>query len=300
MRVILIKILMTVVVAAGIYLLWIIPKPADTPLGKKAVVQLEDGARIAYYHSGARGQTIVLLASLGRSVSDFNLLAPALNEAGFQTIAVDLRGVGASRFAPRQSKLTLFDYANDIEAALADDGASDNEPLIVIGHAFGNRVARAFATQNTDRVQAIVLIASGGSQKLEPGQRVSTALGNCFNWKMFPPKRVGEIRYAFFSGDNKIPASWKRGWRRPAARLQINATRTTPVAQWRDGGGVAPMLILQGKHDRIAPAALTSAKLKNDFPNRVQIITIDNAGHAILPEQPKTVADEILKFLLKR
>ena len=290
--------LLALLLGAGLYGLWIFPKPADTPLGQQAVVITRDGAKIAYYQSGPDGPNVVLLASLGRSVSDFNRLVPKLNQAGFHTIAVDFRGVGASRLAPGQKKLTLFDLAGDIKTALKDSGAAETEPIFIIGHAFGNRVARAYATQNADRVKAIVLLAAGGSQKLRPGQRVPRAMRHSFEWTMFPPRRVAEIKYAFFADDNAVPGSWKRGWYKQAAELQIAAVRATPVAKWRAAGGRAPILVLQAAQDRIAPAELTSARLKADFPKRVTVVPIANAGHALLPEQPAIIAREVRRFLL--
>jgi pimeloyl-ACP methyl ester carboxylesterase len=284
------------VVCAALCVYWIAPKPAHKAIGQLSLVTRADGAKISYYQSGPKtGQRVLLLASLGRSVSDYNALVTALNDAGYRTLAVDVRGVGRSKLAPDQKPLDLFGLAQDISSAVKDSGSQGK--IVVIGHAFGNRLARTYATQYPHTTKSLVLIAAGGSQKLDPEQRITQALINSFNWKLLPPKRGAEIKYAFFADENTVPSTWKRGWYKPAAELQIGAVRSTPLEQWRAGGGQVPILVLQAAQDRIAPAALTSQKLKTDFPKRVHVVTIEGAGHALLPEQPKIIAEEIINFI---
>ena len=74
--------------------------------------------------------------------------------------------------------------------------------------------------------------------------------------------------------------------------------RRTPEGEWRTGGD-RPILILQADSDRIAPAAKTSAVIKDAKPDLVSIVLIENAGHALLPEQPDRIASEVLTFLKK-
>ncbi|MDQ7078540.1 MAG: alpha/beta fold hydrolase [Robiginitomaculum sp.] len=288
-----------VLVLATVYLLWVFPRPAVMPIGTQSIVERPDGTKIVSYASGD-GPYILLLASLGRSVSDFNEIIPALNEAGYRTLAVQSRGVGRSTMGHQDAKLTLFDLADDVRAALMADNPSDKNNIIIIGHAFGNRVARAYAKRYSESVQSIVLIASGGTQKLRRDQRVTQALLHSFAWWLPPPIRKRAIHFAFFTNAHKVPDSWMRGWYARGARLQIKAVVTTPVSLWRDGGGCAPIFILQGAQDRVAPAALTSARLKRDFPQRVRIVTIDQAGHALLPEQPTRIAKEIIWFAAQK
>jgi pimeloyl-ACP methyl ester carboxylesterase len=86
---------------------------------------------------------VVLLASLGRGADDFADLGTRLAEAGFCALAPEPRGVCASA-SPLQG-VTMANLADDVVAvirALADG------PATVVGHAFGNRVART-ATAGT-------------------------------------------------------------------------------------------------------------------------------------------------------
>jgi pimeloyl-ACP methyl ester carboxylesterase len=57
------------------------------------------------------------------------------------------------------------------------------------------------------------------------------------------------------------------------------------------------MLIVQGQNDTIAPVEDAEQALAGDGDERADMVTIRNAGHALLPEKPKQVSDAILKFL---
>lgn len=57
------------------------------------------------------------------------------------------------------------------------------------------------------------------------------------------------------------------------------------------------MLVIQGSADRVAPRADSADVLAADFPDRVTVALIDQAGHALLPEQPDAIAGAIVRFL---
>jgi pimeloyl-ACP methyl ester carboxylesterase len=290
------KILIVGLALAALYAIWHSPKPARAALGAQSFVVRPDGAKIAWYAQG-QGPRVVLLASLGRSVSDFNELSQELVTAGYRTVAVEVRGIGASTIGTPKKRPDLFNLADDVAAAVIADGATDGDRVFVIGHAFGNRLARALATRYADQVGGVVLIAAGGTQKLEPDQRITQALRNCFDWHRNPIQHKREVRYAFFADENPVPGYWLRGWYEKGATLEVIAVQKTPNSEWQAAGGSAPMLVIQAAQDRVAPAATTSAILKQSFPERVQLVTLNSAGHAILPEQPKMVAATIVSFL---
>src|SRR6267142_706346 len=98
------------------------------------------------------GLPIVLLPSLGRGAEDFDPIAEKLAAAGFRVLRPQPRGIGQS-FGP-MTGIDLHDYANDVAAVIeyADAGHA-----FVVGHAFGNRVARLLATVRPDLVSAVSL-----------------------------------------------------------------------------------------------------------------------------------------------
>ncbi|MDF1687519.1 MAG: alpha/beta hydrolase [Parvibaculaceae bacterium] len=241
-------------------------------------------------------QTVVMLPSLGRSASDFNELALQLSQAGYASLLIEPRGMHDNTGLDAR-EMTLFELAKDVKHIIdvEQPSAGPADPnIIVLGHAFGNRVARAFATAYPERTAHTILIAAGG--KIPIAKRARDALQHSF-WSFAPEFwRKDEIRYAFFAGDNIIPDYWVGGWNIATAGVQVKATTSTASELWWEGGS-APILVIQALEDKIAPAAHTSDILEKELGSRVQVVRLENAGHALLPERPKAIAQAILDTL---
>lgn len=244
-----------------------------------------DGVRLSIDVRGT-GPAVVLLASLGRGASDFDHLASALAGAGYTAIAIDPRGVGES-IGPMDG-LTLHDLADDVAAVIEDRGGGQAH---VLGHAFGQRLARCVAADHPSLVRHLAILAAGGA--VQPPPEVHRALLRCFDLTRPVADRLEDIRLAFFAGGND-PAVWLDGWWPDTARMQGQAVQATPLQDWWDGG-TAAILVIQGAEDRTAPVA-NGRMLRDEHPDRVQLVELDRAGHALLPEQPGTIAELVIGF----
>jgi len=262
------------------------PRP---PIGEKHLLS-ESGTTIAYYVYG-EGDTIVLLASAGRSVSDFNELAIDLADNGYRTVAVESRGVGKSSLP--ENDYNLHDLAGDVHRVLDQLGGINNGKVHVVGHAFGNRVARAFASDYPKLSKSVILIASGGL--VEMSEEAREALHGSFILFLPEKTRLQHIRNAFFAPSSEIPDHWIAGWYTKASIKQGKTKSNTPLKEWWSGGKV-PILILQGKDDPVAPPGNATA-MKKEFSDRVTVVMVPDASHAMLPEQPEMIKKEILLFL---
>lgn len=264
---------------------------AARPLAGKAGVLRIDERRVGYSLSG-EGPTVVMLASAGRSASDFNELIAALNAAGYRSLAIEAPGIGDSD-AILDSEVSLHDLAADVSAVLDAVGSGVATRVFVLGHAFGNRVARAFASGFPERVRATLLLAAGG--RVPPQIDVEEAFATIFSTPLPDALRGPVIRKAFFAGSNAVPDYWMGGWYPSTLLIQTRATTQTPVESWWDGGN-APILVLQPRDDVLAPPG-NAELLSQAFPERVRVIEIPEAGHALLPEQPERVARSVIEFL---
>lgn len=267
-------------------------KPRDTSGEQQTLAR--DGVTLVYSKLSAagagRGADIVMVPSLGRSASDFNELAEAMQARGHDVVLVEPRGMRA-RGGLGQEDIDLFDLADDVAAIAAD---ADLNAHVIVGHAFGNRVSRAYATKHADAVLGTVLIAAGGKVAIEAKTR--EALLRSF-WVWMPDAwRAPYIRHAFFAGDNEMPDYWVRGWSIPTSRMQIRATGNTPSETWWHGGS-APLLVIQAMQDTIAPPEHTADLLEQEFGARVRVARIENSGHAILPEHPERVEAALASFM---
>lgn len=229
----------------------------------------------------------MLLASYARSGSDFNDLVERINQAGYRTLVLQARGIDGTELPGYN--VTLFDYADDLAAVL--DHEALLSPVVVIGHAFGNRIARSFASRYPARVSSLVLLAAGDSG---PPTDVRNDIFKILLRFLPDSTRSGALHRAFFAPDNRAPDYWMTGWYPRAGLAQGRATASTPLAEW-SSGGTAPMLVVQPAQDAAAPQG--AEKLKKLYPDRVTIVSLENAGHAILPEQPEELARIVLGHL---
>ena len=265
--------------------------PARDARGERRQARSGD-AQIHYFASGKLpASTVALLPSYARSASDFNELVAALSAAGYRTLAMQPRGIDGSTLP--SWRMTLHGYAGDLRAVLDAEGVA--EPVVVVGHAYGNRIARSFASNFPERTKALVLLAAGGEQPAAP--EVSAAIGKAMLGFWPEARRRRAIALAFFAIGNAVPDAWMAGWYPRAGIAQAGATAKTPFGEW-GAGGSAPVLILQPAEDAAAPGG--AAALRSRYPDRVELVVIEGAGHALLPEQPERVAREILLYLARQ
>ncbi len=267
--------------------------PARPALGAAAVVQ-SDCAEIQYYLSGpTEGESVVLLPGWARSVSDFNELVTELNTAGYRTLAINAQGIEGSTLA--DSDMTLHDYAADVKAVL---DAEQYGSVVIVAHAYGNRIARTFAHDYPNRSHGLVLLAAGGEK---PTPTVVSQAIMKTQFSLLPyATREKAVDFAFFAEGNTVPDYWVSGWYPRAGLAQANATRAISTDRtdpaWVAGGD-DPMVILEPAED--AAAAGAGDVLKRRHPERVTLRFVKNAGHALLPEQPEETARLVLQALAR-
>ncbi len=233
------------------------------------------------------GPLIVLLPSLGRGAEDFDAIAVELAAAGFRVLRPQPRGIGASNAA--LAGITLHDYANDVAAVIeqAKDG-----PAFVVGHAFGNRVARLLATVRPDLVRAVALVAANVGRDPSP-PNVRAAIKASANLALPQAERLAALQFAFFAPGNDAHA-WLDGWHPEVLAAERIAGDKTPRTE-DYAAGHAPVLYLQPDHDPLASVD-NAAEYKRALGDRVTVVVIPHAGHAAITEQPGFVARELIKY----
>ncbi|MDB5373678.1 MAG: Pimeloyl-ACP methyl ester carboxylesterase [Belnapia sp.] len=245
-------------------------------------------ARIEYRAEG-EGPPVLLLASLGRGAEDFDVVAPLIAAAGFRVIRPEPRGIGGS--AGPLDGLTLYDLAEDAAAALEAGRGAAAVPAIVAGHAFGNWVARALARARPELVRGVVLLAASLGTATAPAIRA--AIDGSFDPALSPAERLRHLQSGYFAPGHDARV-WLSGWHPPVAAMQRAATAATDQA-WRRVAELVPVLYVAAAEDTIAPPP-TLAALRAALGPRVTMLTIADAGHALLPEQPAATAAAVIGF----
>jgi pimeloyl-ACP methyl ester carboxylesterase len=271
--------------ALELFSAWVGPQEVDRGYRRTAMVAGSQGPLEVQIIG--QGHPIVLIPSLGRGAADFSVLAARLARSGYQAIAPEPRGIGRSEGG--SPGLTMEDLAHDIACVITEVAG---RPATVVGHAFGNRVARMVATRHPEVVESVVLLACGGL--VPPSAAAGAALGAVFNAALAPDEHLNAVRTAFFAPGNDASA-WAGGWHGAVAAAQASADRGTPHETWWTAGR-ADVLVVHPADDVIAPIenALNIVEVLGD---RARMVTIPGAGHALLPEQPAAVAIALLTWL---
>jgi len=235
------------------------------------------------------GVPVLLLANAGCSTGYFDHLASVLVAGGFQTISIDMRGVGGSRGS--LDGATLHDLAGDVAGVIKAIGCG---PVHLVGHAFGNRIARCLAVDQPLLVRSVTLLAAGGLIAPPTGP-IGTHFRDATQAKMNGSDCVTVLgaRWLSPASDPKILAHVEC-W--PAVFIAHLATsRNVPLEHWWSAG-TAPLLVIQGLDDEAAPPGNGHA-LREQLGGRVRVIDLPRAGHFLLLEQPEAVTHAIAEFV---
>jgi len=219
------------------------------------------------YRIGGEGPVLVLLHGITGTSETWDLVAPMLAER-FRVIAPDLLGHGHSAKPPGDYSLGAYaSGVRDLLAALGHDRAT------VVGHSLGGGVAMVFAYQFPQRIERLVLVASGGlGREVHRVLRVATLPGAEFLMPLICSPGIRDAGNALagvlgrlgLHASTDVEEMW-RGYASladaEARQAFIHTLRTIidPTGQRVNAmdrlylaSGV-PTLLVWGEHDRIIP-----------------------------------------------
>jgi len=256
---------------------------------EEGVVKLKN-SNIEYFSQGT-GTPIVLLPFGGLTVGYLEGISQDLANAGYRVVRVNFRGAGKSTGSGEG--VTLHTLADDVAGVIE---ALKLGPVVIAGHAFGNRVARTLAGDHPELVSSVILFAAGG--KVAPQPPAEKALQTIFN----PASTDADLQSAMkflVANPKEIPSVWPliKACRAPeAAGIQSTAIRNTPLAEWWAPPGKSKYLVVQGAEDQIAPPK-NGELLKQEMGDRVSLVLFPNAGHLLIITEADKATATVVSFL---
>ena len=226
--------------------------------------------------SAAGGQSDVLppvLALHGWGRDRRDLLEPL---AGFEVMAVDLPGFGAS--PPPPSGWGAAEYAAAVAEMTAEAGGG---PHVAVGHSFGGRVAVCLAADHPDRVSGLVLAGvplwrSGPAPRPALGYRAVRALARL---GVVSPSRLEAARRRHGSSDYQAAGPVMR---EVLVRV-VNEDYRDRLARIRQ-----PAALVWGERDAAAPAQI-AAEAARILPGPVTVDIVEGAGHDVHRDAPESI-----------
>jgi pimeloyl-ACP methyl ester carboxylesterase len=235
------------------------------------------------------GPPLVVLPSFGRDgLEDFDPFTDLLVKAGWLVLRPQPRGVAGST-GPMEGV--------DLRA-LADDAAHvvrrlAGGPAVVLGHAFGNFLARVLSVEHSELVRGVILAAASATRVAPDVNETPFIAGDPARPEA---ERLAALKTAFFAPGHN-PRPWLDGWYPATLAMQRAAVKATNVQPYWFGGK-APLLEINARFDPFKPRELWS-ELRDKVGDRVTTVLIDDASHALFPEQPGQVAGAVHSWICK-
>ena len=221
----------------------------------------------------------------------FRFLAPHFDAAGVPLYAPDLLGFGGSAAPDGIYSLELYAELVCLFAERLELGRP-----ILVGHSMGGKIAAGTVAQHPDRFSGLVLINPGGfsvfARWMPPLAEAPWAHWLLeqpwFAERILPRTPLGPV----LSGEE--------------SRAQFRRLQSSHYALDLDDTGLrtrlreadVPALVVWGEDDPILPRS-TALRVLRDLRS-ARLVTIPNAGHAPMKDDPDRTAEAILRFVRER
>lgn len=283
---------LSVMVGIGVSL----PASAEMPRYLQTQFLAVDGGVIAFDDTGGSGPIVLAIPGMGDLRSEYRLLRPKLQEAGYRVVTMDVRGFGET--SPRWQDYSAHAVGRDATALLEHLNAG---PAVVLGNSFAAGSALWAAHDAPARVRGVVLLGP----IVRDGQpswlaRATLKLGFAGPWRvwlwttywnsLFPTRKPADQAQA--------KAALTRNLREPG---RMEALRTMVNLSKHDTESMLPLsrvpaLVVMGTRDPDFPDATAEAHwLTSELKARSLIV--DGAGHYPHTEMPERVAPEVVSFI---
>lgn len=258
---------------------------------------------IAYRHRPGNGQDVIMLHGIGSDASSFDRLLGHL-PADWNVVAWNAPGYGGSKPLADPAP-DARDYAVRLMEFVEALGIGS---MILVGHSLGTLVAAEFTFSHPDRVHGLILMACAQGYGMNKGDALPAKAAD----RLDALARLGPLEFA----TQRAP----RLMAHPETQPDILADAIDAMSRIeRAGYGQAvhalscgdlvqsaariavPSLVLVGLEDKITPpdqSRKTHAALSDCAPDHAHDwAEIENAGHIVHQQRPKTVAAAFSGFV---
>ncbi len=261
--------------------------------------------------------TIVTLHGGGQTAYAFTDLAANLGEAGFHVLAPDLRGHGESDWSTDVA-YEPDDHTRDVIGLLDAFGI---DHAVLVGQSLGGLVAASAAGLAPERAVGLVLVDIGAQLERKGVSRIVSFLRGYesfvsleeaagviaeYNSRRPPtPERIQNLRRNLREGAD---GRWR--WKYDLRGLVATPDRDAPedraagdaaiarirASMERAAAGITcPVMVLRGAESDVLSGSGAS-EMSQLLPG-AEIVVVDQAGHIVAGDNPRSTTDATLRFL---
>jgi pimeloyl-ACP methyl ester carboxylesterase len=257
------------------------------------------------------GPPVLFVHGLGGCWQNWLENIPAVAEAGFRAIAVDLPGFGESE-VPRE-KISISGYGRWLEMLLRE---LDTSPVALVGNSMGGFIGAETAIKYPDHVARLVLVSAAGIS-IEH-QRNDAAMGALYRTERVteylatslaarahglstrPGLRRALLRFVMAHPD-RLPGplirEQVRGTGKPGFLPALDALTSYPIRERLSEIG-CPTLIVWGADDRLVPRR--DADVFEELIPDSRKVVFEDTGHVAMLERPERFNRLLLDFLAEK
>lgn len=255
-----------------------------------------EGGRVAFEDTGGHGPAVLAIPGMGDLRSEYRLISPVLQQAGYRVITMDARGFGET--SAKWSDFSARAVGRDAVAVLKHLGVGS---ATIMGNSFAAGSALWAAQDAPAAVNGVVLLGPI-LRDLDASfvQKLSMKIGFAGPWKvgfwtmywntLFPTKKPADHA--------DVQAAITQNLREPGrmdalvAMLSLSKADTAAILEKT----TVPALVVMGTKDpdfadAVEEARMLAGKLK------AETIIVDGAGHYPHTEMVELVAPKLVAFL---
>lgn len=248
--------------------------------------------------------TIVLVHGFGGGVHNWEYTIPALTQAGYRVVALDLIGFGAS------AKGAEYNHSHKAQAELINGvlASKQIEQVHIVGHSMGGNVATMFTMLYPEKVVSLTIVdgAIVDSSYL--------ALGQLLNFGPFA--KWGEVILSYLIGSDTISAALNSAYvnKQPLNQEKIDSYKLALRMQnWQQ----SLLALVRDSADSSLPKAISTIELPvqiiwgeldawislqvgqelNNHIANSKLKIISGVGHLPMEEAPQQFNAALLDFL---
>ncbi len=251
---------------------------------------------LAYTDYGGEGDLVLMLPGMGALRSEYRFLAPALKDAGYRAVAVDLRGHGESSVP-----WAIYDVPSVGGDILAMIDHLDAGPAHVIATSFSPGAAVWAAAERPASIRSLVLIgAFVRDAKVSPVMKAAVWLmfsnpWRVKTWRMFYktlyPTRKPEDFETYL---DTLTANLAAPGRFEASKSLSYSSRKP--SEERLARITVPVLVVMGSKDPDFPDPAGEGEFIAKATGGT-LAVIEGAGHYPQAEMPEKTTPVVLEFL---
>ena len=241
--------------------------------------------RLEYFERGSGPRAWVLVHGYRSSARIWDGVQTHLAAAGFRTLAISMRGAGASDVTPDDADYAPANFARDLHAATEALGV---HRFLLLGHSLGASTVTHYVRDHADRVEGLVLLAGGplrarvplsGAERAEWLKNIEGHPGNINreHWEAEHAGLSADVRARLWEDWQRVPPQRLRG-------VQALAQDLEPVVR----AMTIPTLVMFGDEDRTVPPG-GSAECYLALPAEVRHLHVfhgvDHSPNGVIPQR---------------